>query len=998
MVGQGTEKNLNADSNKSESPIIKPGRILGRVFDADSGEALIGVTVVIEESKTETKTDLEGRYRLTGVKPGNYSLLFFKESYERVRVKVDQVESGRTKLVDLPLNPDYSDLETLDAFEITSEELGGTDIQLLALRQESMVVMDAMGSFDMSRLGAGNVADALTKMVGTSVQDGKYVVVRGLADRYSNATFNGVPIPSSDIYRNTPQLDLFPSIAVDSISIKKSMSPELGAAFAGGSVDVVTKAYPNEFTLNLSVGTKYHQMLFDEDRYLTYESDDQYGFGLDSRSLPAGYEDSTEYETSDRNDPEVVEYMSGFDKDFTLKYVKPELGRSYGFEFGNLIEKKDLSIGILASADLSESYSAKTPIYKQELRYRDDSDNFAVGAGSSFVGKEGVESTELGSYLQTSILLNESNEIGLINLWSHTAEKKAKMNSSIWKKGIGGEETEDDSADPKPIQRFERSWVERDMLINQLYGKHTLTDFHDLGISWKYATTEVSLDEPGTKRIQRGWRPDDDDYYGVPLKQSTQAITRVAPQQVWQSLTDESDFYRVDFETPELTYLKNEYRMKFSFGISRDKFKRNFDESNFEITDASRNRFQYGLDRNFFVPGSWSDFVTPGPQEFPSSGADIHNYFETTDSVLKYVPKIFRDYSGNTQTKAYYVNTQFDLPKDIKISIGVRSEKFSAQAIPGIDKGMEITKYQAQIRNKTAVIDDDRFYPSLAVVKELGDEFKLSINYGKTTARPNLREIAHVESNDPISNNVFKGNPLLIPSEIDNFDARIDWNLADEDIISMSTFFKKIDNPIQGLIANDALNMDIRKINDQVSFPIGGETFVNSKIAELYGFELEGKFGLVSLLDELNGFRIGGNLTWSSSEVSLSNAEKESIQYNKEERMERALEGQSEWIYTVDVSYANEDWGTLSTLVYSFYDSRLHAAFPAGPDDLWEDAYSTFDFIHSHKFGTEQDWKLKFSAKNLTAEDRIVRVRGYDAIEEKYQTSRSYGLSLEKNF
>ena len=74
---------------------------------------------------------------------------------------MEGVESGRTKLVDLPLNPDYSDLETLDEFEITAEELAGTDIQLLSLRQESMVVMDAMGSFDMGRLGAGNVADAL---------------------------------------------------------------------------------------------------------------------------------------------------------------------------------------------------------------------------------------------------------------------------------------------------------------------------------------------------------------------------------------------------------------------------------------------------------------------------------------------------------------------------------------------------------------------------------------------------------------------------------------------------------------------------------------------------------------------------------------------------------------------------------------------------------------------------------------------------------------------
>ena len=148
----------------------------------------------------------------------------------------------------------------------------------------------------------------------------------------------------------------------------------------------------------------------------------------------------------------------------------------------------------------------------------------------------------------------------------------------------------------------------------------------------------------------------------------------------------------------------------------------------------------------------------------------------------------------------------------------------------------------------------------------------------------------------------------------------------------------------------------------------------------------------------LLGLRIGGNLTWSSSEVSLSDAEKASIQYNKSERMKRSLEGQSEWIYTLDLSYSNDDLGTSSTLVYSFYDSRLHSAFPSGPDDLWEDAYSTLDFIHSQKLGVNRDWKVKFSAKNLTAEDRIIRVKGYNAIEEKYSTSRTFSLSLTKDF
>ena len=995
MVAQ--DLNQTPESNSSaEKSSIKPGRILGRVFDADSGEALKDVTVVLEDQDRETKTDLEGRYRLSEIAPGDYSLLFFKENYQRTRVKVEGVASGRSKLIDLPLNPDYSNLETLDAFEITAEDLAGSDIQLLALRQESMVVMDAMGSFDMSRLGAGNVADALTKMVGTSVQDGKYVVVRGLADRYSNATFNGVPIPSSDVYRNTPQLDLFPSIAVDSISIKKSMSPELGAAFAGGSVDVVTKAYPEEFTLNLSVGSKYHQMLFDEDRYLTYESDDQYGFGLDSRSLPKGFLESADFSSNDRNNPKVAEFMNGVNKDFTIKYAKPKLSQSYGLEFGNLIEKKDFSIGILASADFSQSYSAKTPIYNQDLTYLDSSDDFTISAGNSFQGVEGSEKNELGSYLQTSLIPNESNEIGLVNLWSHTGDKKAIMNLSLAVKGLNGEQAYDDSSEPKYIQRFEKSWVERDMLINQLYGKHLLEDFHDLEVNWRYAHTSVTLDEPETMRIQRGWRPDDDDYFGVPRIQSTQSITRVAPQQVWQNLSDESDFFRIDFDFPELPYSGDDKTIKFSFGISSDKLDRKFDESNFEVVgtaDGTR-------DDNFAVPADWATFdaVAPGPEDFPSSGYDIHNYFTETNAFIAYKPTT-RDYTGNLETDAYYLKSEISFPKEVRVSMGVRAEDFHAKTIPGIDPGIDITPTLKQNIDSTAAeIKDSSFYPSFAISKNFIHDLKFSLNYGRTTARPNLREIAHIESVDPLSNSIFKGNPFLKPSEISNYDARMDWSISETDLVSLSIFGKDIQKPIQAIRANEALNTAIRR--EGVGWGTDGNTntFVNSESAIVYGFELEGKIGLETFSEYSKGLRIGGNLTWSSSEVTLSEPEKESIQYNKDKRTERSLEGQSEWIYTIDLSYANEDWGTSSTLVYSFYDSRLNSAFPDGPDDLWEDAYSTLDFIHSHKFGAEHDWKLKLSAKNLTAEDRIVRVNGYDAIEEKYGTSTTFGISLSKDF
>ena len=1015
--------NATLDTNTSvNQTTIKPGRILGRVFDADSGEALKDVTVVLEDQNRETKTDLEGRYRLSDIAPGDYSLLFFKENYQRTRVKVEGVVSGRSKLVDLPLNPDYSNLETLDAFEITAEDLAGSDIQLLALRQESMVVMDAMGSFDMSRLGAGNVADALTKMVGTSVQDGKYVVVRGLADRYSNATFNGVPIPSSDVYRNTPQLDLFPSIAVDSISIKKSMSPELGAAFSGGSVDVVTKAYPEEFTLNVSAGTKFNELLFDQGQYLTYEDGkkDKYGFGLDSRKIPEEYE-STAFWYLRKGKPtsyEKEKFMESVDSNFLPIYKDPELGRSYGIEFGNLFSTNEGDIGVLFSLDYSLDHTTKPQIFRQDF----NPENLREIEGeSSFVIEEGKQSAALGSYFQASIIPNEDNELGIISLWSHTGDKIAMYSQNLWQRGLNGESTNYDTTDSTGVEGFELAWEERDMLINQLYGKHFFPELNELELSWRAAKTDVSLDEPERKRIQRGWKlASTPTVYWGPAKgrSGSQFIDRIAPSQVWRSMEDSSSFYRFDLEIPQES--NDNFDISFKFGISGDELERTFEQTELELLPSESNlNWWNNRDPNFYAGGDAKDFIFPGPQNNPTTGLDIQNYFNhpSYQNVLFYNAKVFGgDYRGVMNNDSFYFGTLVESEDGISLLLGLRSENYKAIVSPEADietitPSQFVRENLASNRIKNinaakAEINDDSFYPSISFNQKWENGLKFSTSAAKSTARPNFRELAYVPTQDPIKNSVFIGNPTLEPSEIENYDLRLDWSLSETDLISWSLFYKDILKPIQATKGH--MNLIIMRDEVPLKFQQGSDTFVNSESAEVYGIEMEWKKGLADISEYLNGIRIGGNLTWSQSSVVLSELEKglfpsnpsqESYKYLRvADRQERALEGQSEWIYTFDLSYSNEDWGTLSTLVYSYYDSRLHAAAFEYPDDLWEDGFSNLDFIHSHKFGKGMDWQIKFAAKNLTAEDRIVRIKGTSAVEEKYATSRVYSISLEKSF
>ena len=232
------------------------------------------------------------------------------------------------------------------------------------------------------------------------------------------------------------------------------------------------------------------------------------------------------------------------------------------------------------------------------------------------------------------------------------------------------------------------------------------------------------------------------------------------------------------------------------------------------------------------------------------------------------------------------------------------------------------------------------------------------------------------------------------PSLIDNYDARVDWNLSEKEILAISIFYKILEKPIQQTRGSPNI-----KIGNE-SYATHETTFLNSDEAVLYGLELEAKISLGRFWEDMDWFKIGSNLTWSSSELTLSDAEKSAFgaTTNSNYKETRALEGQSEWIFNFDFSYQNEDLGLTSTLIYSFYDERLEAASYNLPNDVWEDAYTNLDFITSYNFGKNDDWDVKFSAKNIIPEVRISRIYGTKTIVSKYETPTTFGISLSKDF
>ncbi len=210
------------------APAQEVGGIRGVVSDKDFDRPLGAAQVLVAETGEKRMTDEEGHYVFEQVKPGLYTLVFSKDGYTRQVVANNVVAAGRMTDVDVSLPGEFLEMEE---FVVQDQDFGtGSEINLLNLRMESPAEMDSISSDLMSRAGASNAAAALQLVSGTTVQEGKYAVVRGLPDRYVNSQLNGMRLPTADAEKRAVQLDQFPARP----GRKRSGHQDVHARSAGG--------------------------------------------------------------------------------------------------------------------------------------------------------------------------------------------------------------------------------------------------------------------------------------------------------------------------------------------------------------------------------------------------------------------------------------------------------------------------------------------------------------------------------------------------------------------------------------------------------------------------------------------------------------------------------------------------------------------------------------------------------------------------------------------
>ncbi|MFW5659150.1 MAG: carboxypeptidase-like regulatory domain-containing protein, partial [Bacteroidota bacterium] len=255
-----------ADANTNPPEIQTTGILRGSVIDAFEVEPIIGATVQIMSLKRGANTDIDGVFNLYDLPPGAY-LVKVSSISNAPDSQLVTIEAGKVTTLDIKLRPN---IQELDAVEISARKLVNNEAIMLVEQMRSPLILNGISREEFRRNGDRSAAAAMRRIVGVTVEDGRYLQVRGLGDRYSKVMLQGAEIPSLDPERNAVQMDLFPTSIIENMIVYKTQNADLPGDFSGGLLNISLRDFPDRFQLSVRSSVGLNTQAFNADDFLTY--------------------------------------------------------------------------------------------------------------------------------------------------------------------------------------------------------------------------------------------------------------------------------------------------------------------------------------------------------------------------------------------------------------------------------------------------------------------------------------------------------------------------------------------------------------------------------------------------------------------------------------------------------------------------------------------------------------------------------------------------------
>ena len=224
------------------------GIITGRVNDIADGSPLWGVNVTIKGTSLGASTTDDGRYKISNVPPGTYTLVFSYLGYERAEREV-KVDRAATANIDVNLKQSV----IIGQEVVITAQLKG---QQAAINQQlsSNSIVNIVSQERIRELPDQNAAEAISRLPGISVQrdggEATKIVIRGLAPKFSNITINGDKVPSTDLEDRSVDLSSVSSDMLAGIEVYKSPTADKDGDAIGGTINFAMKKAPDVPTMD----------------------------------------------------------------------------------------------------------------------------------------------------------------------------------------------------------------------------------------------------------------------------------------------------------------------------------------------------------------------------------------------------------------------------------------------------------------------------------------------------------------------------------------------------------------------------------------------------------------------------------------------------------------------------------------------------------------------------------------------------------------------------
>ena len=780
-----------------------------------------------------------------------------------------------------------------------------------------------------------STSDVLKRISGASIQDNRFVIIRGLNDRYNTAFLNGAPLPSSEPDRKAFSFDIFPSNMLDNLIITKTASPDLPGDFAGGVVQINTKSISNKDFQTITIGSGYNSITTGKTQK-TYDGSatDWLGYDNGKRDLPSTIPSTDVFNTLSFSERAGI--AKSFQSDWKINETTFKPNTNFQYSIGRHIDFKDKVLGMLFSLTNNKT-NTYSEINLNEYENPDPT-NLPSLLISNYNDKRYTEQVLTAALANFSFKFNDNHLLSFKNIYS--------INSTDFVTVRNGKK---DVNDLREIDADVRWFTSNKIYSGQLTGEHFFTS-SKIKLNWTGFFSNIDRSIPNLRRnIYTTSNPNSTD------PNETIPIAAIANNNggpdfgggIFYSQNKES-IAGGKFDSSKKFKIGENFNNEIKIGAFIQSRKRDFFTRQLQYNTLTQggnfNEDLLTLPNATIFNVANMGVISPG-----INGFTLFDFTKTTDA-----------YNASAKLNAAYLllDNRF---KKFRLIWGVRYENYV--------QTLDYKESETVSKSRNNMQND--ILPSANLIYSITSKQNLRLSYSKTLNRPEFRELAPFGFYDFSTQFFTEGDTLKI-AKIKNLDIRYEFYPGKGQLISVSYFNKNITNPIE----------IIQKVNNK------NITYSNATKGKISGVELEFRTLLSSIFTNENTTLFDNLTLFANTAIIKSNVDVSNISSANPEK-NRPLQGQSPYVINAGLQYLNNDNGWALSANVNKIGNRIAFASSEIEPSIWEKGRTTIDFQIAKNL-MKNKLELKFNVQNLLAQDQIFYQNNYSKAPE-YGTFETLG-------